>query len=123
MGDQGFGIDPQIVLRIASEIKDVHNLGVQVAIVIGGGNIFRGIKQQSTNMLFFIAGLPRENDIEITKSRHRYRNTSTVTKRRKRGALFYASRLTAEPAEGVEDVHFHPLEPRSVRASVTMLWK
>ncbi len=44
MGDQGFGIDPQMVLRIASEIKEVHNLGVQVAIVIGGGNIFRGIK-------------------------------------------------------------------------------
>ena len=44
MGDQGFGIDPQIVLRIASEIKDVHSLGVEVAIVIGGGNIFRGIK-------------------------------------------------------------------------------
>src|SRR6266550_7131600 len=44
MGDQGFGIDPQIVLRIASEIKDVHDLGVQIAVVIGGGNIFRGIK-------------------------------------------------------------------------------
>src|SRR5689334_22719381 len=44
MGNQGFGIDPQIVLRIAGEIKDVHSLGVQVAIVIGGGNIFRGIK-------------------------------------------------------------------------------
>jgi len=44
MGNQGFGIDPQVVLRIASEIKDVHSLGVQVAIVIGGGNIFRGIK-------------------------------------------------------------------------------
>jgi len=44
MGDQGFGIDPQITLRIASEIEDVHNLGVQVAVVIGGGNIFRGIK-------------------------------------------------------------------------------
>jgi uridylate kinase len=44
MGDQGFGIDPQVVLRIASEIKDIHSLGVQVAIVIGGGNIFRGIK-------------------------------------------------------------------------------
>jgi len=41
---QGFGIDPQIVQRIANEIKDVHALGVQVAIVIGGGNIFRGIK-------------------------------------------------------------------------------
>ena len=44
MGDGGFGIDPQIVLRIASEIKDVHSMGVQVAVVIGGGNIFRGIK-------------------------------------------------------------------------------
>lgn len=44
MGDGGFGIDPQIVLRIASEIKDVHSLGVEVAVVIGGGNIFRGIK-------------------------------------------------------------------------------
>jgi uridylate kinase len=44
MGNQGFGIDPHVVLRIASEIKDVHSLGVQVAIVIGGGNIFRGIK-------------------------------------------------------------------------------
>jgi len=44
MGDQGFGIDPQIVLRIANEVKDIHGLGVQVAIVIGGGNIFRGIK-------------------------------------------------------------------------------
>jgi uridylate kinase len=44
MGDQGFGIDPQVVQRIANEIKDVHSLGVQVAIVIGGGNIFRGLK-------------------------------------------------------------------------------
>lgn len=44
MGDQGFGIDPHVVSRIASEIKDIHDLGVQVAIVIGGGNIFRGIK-------------------------------------------------------------------------------
>src|ERR1041384_613719 len=44
MGDQGFGIDPHVVARIASEVKDVHDLGVQVAVVIGGGNIFRGIK-------------------------------------------------------------------------------
>jgi uridylate kinase len=44
MGDQGFGIDPLVVARIASEVKDIHDLGVQVAIVIGGGNIFRGIK-------------------------------------------------------------------------------
>ena len=44
MGDQGFGIDQQIVQRIANEVKDVHAMGVQIAIVIGGGNIFRGIK-------------------------------------------------------------------------------
>jgi uridylate kinase len=46
MGDQSFGIHPQIVSRIASEIKDVHDLGVEVSIVIGGGNIFRGIKAE-----------------------------------------------------------------------------
>ena len=43
MGDQGFGIDPEVVSRIASEIKDIHELGVEIAIVIGGGNIFRGL--------------------------------------------------------------------------------
>ena len=44
MGGQGFGIDPHIVQRIANEIKDVHASGVQTAIVIGGGNIFRGLQ-------------------------------------------------------------------------------
>jgi uridylate kinase len=43
MGERGFGIDPDVVRRIATEIKDVHGLGVQIAIVIGGGNIFRGL--------------------------------------------------------------------------------
>jgi len=43
MGSLPFGIDPQIVLGIAAEIKDVHNLGVEIGIVIGGGNIFRGL--------------------------------------------------------------------------------
>jgi uridylate kinase len=43
MGSQGFGIDPEVVSGIASEIRDVHALGVEVAIVIGGGNIFRGL--------------------------------------------------------------------------------
>src|SRR3954462_3352152 len=43
MGDQGFGIDPQIVQRIASEIQEVHDLGVEIGVVIGGGNIFRGL--------------------------------------------------------------------------------
>ena len=43
MGDQGYGLDPKIVQRLATEVKSVHGLGVQVALVIGGGNIFRGL--------------------------------------------------------------------------------
>ena len=43
MGDKGFGIDPDVVRRMATEIKDVHDLGVEIAVVIGGGNIFRGL--------------------------------------------------------------------------------
>jgi len=42
MGDGDYGIDPKIISRLANEIKDITALGVQVAIVIGGGNIFRG---------------------------------------------------------------------------------
>jgi len=44
MGETGFGIDPEVVRRIAAEIKDTHALGVQIGIVIGGGNIFRGLQ-------------------------------------------------------------------------------
>jgi uridylate kinase len=47
MGTQGFGIDPEIVSTIAAETKDVHALGVEIAIVIGGGNIFRGLAASS----------------------------------------------------------------------------
>ena len=43
MGDQKFGIAPDVVARLADEIKDVHALGVETAIVIGGGNIIRGV--------------------------------------------------------------------------------
>ena len=42
MGSRPFGLDPAVVARIAGEVKDVHGLGVQVALVIGGGNIYRG---------------------------------------------------------------------------------
>ncbi len=44
LGSQEFGIDPKPVEMICDEIKKVHNLGVQLAIVVGGGNIFRGMK-------------------------------------------------------------------------------
>jgi uridylate kinase len=42
LGDEDYGIDPVIIGRVACEIRDVINTGVQIAIVIGGGNIFRG---------------------------------------------------------------------------------
>ena len=43
MGDGEYGIDPATIARIAGEVKDVRALGVEVAIVVGGGNIFRGL--------------------------------------------------------------------------------
>ena len=50
MGEVGYGIDPQVVNRIAREVKEVHYLGVEVALVVGGGNIFRGIKASAEGM-------------------------------------------------------------------------
>jgi len=50
MGNQGFGVDPQMAGRVAEELRDVHNLGVEIAIVIGGGNIFRGLKATAQGM-------------------------------------------------------------------------
>ena len=43
MGKQGYGIDPERLSQYAQQIKDVHEMGVQIGIVIGGGNIFRGL--------------------------------------------------------------------------------
>ena len=43
LGSRGFGVDPETVYRIAQEVHDVHQLGVQVAIVVGGGNFIRGV--------------------------------------------------------------------------------
>ena len=49
-GSQGYGIDPLMIDRIASEVRDVAALGVQIAIVIGGGNIFRGVAASAGGM-------------------------------------------------------------------------
>ena len=49
-GDGDYGIDPEMICQIAQEIKEVKNLGVEVAIVIGGGNIFRGMAASSKGM-------------------------------------------------------------------------
>jgi len=50
MGDLGYGIDPAVVATIAEEVRDVIQAGVQLAIVVGGGNIFRGVKASAAGM-------------------------------------------------------------------------
>ncbi|PYV89131.1 MAG: UMP kinase [Acidobacteria bacterium] len=50
MGNQGFGVDALMAGKIAEEVKEVHELGVEVAIVIGGGNIFRGLSATAQGM-------------------------------------------------------------------------
>jgi uridylate kinase len=50
MGDQPFGIDPAVTTQIASEIKEIQELGVQTAVVIGGGNLFRGLAASARGM-------------------------------------------------------------------------
>ena len=50
MGDQPYGIDPAVATRIAQDIAEIQSLGVQTAIVIGGGNIFRGLAASARGM-------------------------------------------------------------------------
>ena len=50
MGDESFGISPEVIQGVADEIRSVHELGVEIAIVVGGGNIFRGIAASSYDM-------------------------------------------------------------------------
>lgn len=50
MGDQGFGLHPPMVERVAREVKAVHDLGVEICMVIGGGNIFRGLSGAAQGM-------------------------------------------------------------------------
>jgi uridylate kinase len=47
MGDQPFGIEPTVIAKVAADIKRILALGVEVAIVVGGGNIFRGVQNSS----------------------------------------------------------------------------
>ena len=50
MGESQFGLDPPTVERVAQEIIGVHKLGVEVCLVIGGGNIFRGLQGSAKGM-------------------------------------------------------------------------
>jgi uridylate kinase len=48
--NQGFGVDPARIHEVAAELADVQKLGIQIAIVVGGGNFFRGVAAQAKNM-------------------------------------------------------------------------
>src|SRR5436190_11875980 len=50
VGSQSYGIDTKVASAVAEEIKTVHDLGVEIAVVIGGGNIFRGVSESAGNM-------------------------------------------------------------------------
>jgi len=50
MGDEPYGIDPAVATRIAQDIAEIQSLGVQTAVVIGGGNIFRGLAASARGM-------------------------------------------------------------------------
>jgi len=50
MGSQNYGIDTLVAEAVAQELKTVHELGVEIAIVVGGGNIFRGVSESAGNM-------------------------------------------------------------------------
>jgi len=50
MGEQNYGIDVDVARNVAEELKAVHQMGVQVAVVVGGGNIFRGVSKSAGNM-------------------------------------------------------------------------
>lgn len=50
MGDKNFGLDPKMLTHYAEDIKSVTDLGVQVAVVIGGGNIYRGMNEAETGI-------------------------------------------------------------------------
>lgn len=50
MGEQNYGIDVDVARSVAEELKAVHDVGVQVAVVVGGGNIFRGVSKSAGNM-------------------------------------------------------------------------
>jgi uridylate kinase len=50
MGDKSFGFDTDVIAQYARDIKSITDLGVQVAVVIGGGNIYRGMNEQETGI-------------------------------------------------------------------------
>lgn len=50
MGSQNYGVDVEVARAVAEEVKSLHELGVEIAIVVGGGNIFRGVSKSASGM-------------------------------------------------------------------------
>lgn len=50
VGNHGYGIDPEVMKNTAKQVQEIYNLGVDIGIVIGGGNIFRGLSDHAKNM-------------------------------------------------------------------------
>jgi uridylate kinase len=50
MGEQNYGVDVNVAAAVAGEIKAIHDLGVEIAVVVGGGNIFRGVSKSASGM-------------------------------------------------------------------------
>src|SRR5262245_5206042 len=50
MGEKGYGIDADVLTRVATEIADTAQLGMELAVVVGGGNIFRGVSESRRGM-------------------------------------------------------------------------
>ena len=73
LGGVDYGIDPEVINRIAGELRDVRELGVQVAVVIGGGNIFRGAGLAEAGMRMLCAR--RSNRGASLSLRYRFQAT------------------------------------------------
>ena len=92
MGEQGYGIDPAIVHSIASDVAAVVAGGTQLAIVVGGGNIFRGLKGSA-------AGMDRATAQEILQS------DTYAAEVREREQFYLQAGIHSVPAVIINDRH------------------
>src|SRR5579875_1363586 len=68
MGSQGFGVDPEVVSRIAQEVHEIHESGVEIAIVVGGGNFDRGVADHMGMLATVINALALQDALEKSGS-------------------------------------------------------
>ena len=67
LGAQKFGIDPEFMAEISSDIAAISQMGVQTAIVIGGGNFLRGIAEQEKGVNRVIADVLRDQEVDLVR--------------------------------------------------------